>query len=195
MINKLLKLGSVMLLFTIVQTGLQAQCSFTAPFTEDFESSSLSASCWTNELVSDTATWTVDTGSSGGSIVAAHGGSRNARLSQSGGPDITRYVSPEVDLTSLTAPELRFWYGQEMWFSDQNYLNVYYRTSTTGTWNLLWSDSTDQPSWTEAIVALPNASATYQLAFEGINNWGHANVLDDVSITEAPSCPDPANLG
>ncbi len=169
---------------------------FSAPFTETFEANSPSASCWQNEYVADSADWTLGMGAGGGLITMAHGGTQNAVfVSQSGGPDITRYVSPAVDISMLVAPELRFWYGQEVWFGDQNYLNVYYRTSDMSPWVLLWSDSTNQAGWVEAIVTLPMPSATYQLAFEGINNWGRANVLDDVTIMDAPACPAPTMLG
>lgn len=169
---------------------------FAAPFMETFEANSQSASCWTNEYVADTRDWTIGTGAGGGVITSAYAGTQNAVfVSSSGGPDITRYVSPAVDISALSAPELRFWYGQEVWFSDQNYLNVYYRTDTSSAWMLLWSDSTNQPAWTEGVVALPMPSATYQVAFEGINDWGRANVLDNVSIMDAPNCPAPTALG
>ena len=169
---------------------------FSAPFMETFEANSASASCWTNEYVADTRDWTIGTGAGGGLISTAYAGTQNAVfVSASGGPDITRYVSPAVDISTLSTPELRFWYGQEFWPNDQNYLNVYYRTDTASAWMLLWSDSTNQPAWTEGVVALPMASATYQVAFEGINNWGRANVLDNVSIMDAPTCPAPSALG
>ena len=169
---------------------------YPAPFMETFEANSPSVTCWTNEYVVDMFDWTLGTGSSGGAITTAYGGTQNAVfISANGGPDITRLVSPMVDISSLAAPELRFWYGQEVWFGDQNFLNVYYRTDTASPWMLIFSDSTDQPAWTEGVVALPMPSATYQLAFEGINNWGRANVLDDVSIMDAPACPAPSALG
>ncbi|PIQ16190.1 MAG: hypothetical protein COW67_04360, partial [Flavobacteriales bacterium CG18_big_fil_WC_8_21_14_2_50_32_9] len=34
----------------------------------------------------------------------------------------------------------------------------------------------------------------YQIAFEGINNWGRANVVDDVEVYDAITCSDPSNL-
>uniref|UniRef100_UPI00404B8B49 T9SS type A sorting domain-containing protein n=1 Tax=Flavobacterium sp. TaxID=239 RepID=UPI00404B8B49 len=41
---------------------------------------------------------------------------------------------------------------------------------------------------------MPNPSATYQIAFEGINNFGRANVVDNVIIEETPLCPEPTGL-
>jgi hypothetical protein len=61
-------------------------------------------------------------------------------------------------------------------------------------WTEIWSDSANVASWTEAIVTLPGASATYQIAFEGINNWGHANVVDEVTVEETPACVAPTGL-
>jgi len=169
---------------------------FAAPFMETFEANSSSLTCWSNEYVADTRDWSIGSGAGGGLITSAYAGAQNAVfVSASGGPDITRLVSPAINIAALSAPELRFWYGQEVWFGDQNYLNVYYRTDTASSWTLLWSDSTNQPAWTEGVVSLPMPSATYQLAFEGINNWGRANVLDDVSIMDAPACPAPTALG
>jgi hypothetical protein len=43
-------------------------------------------------------------------------------------------------------------------------------------------------------LALPNPSATYQIAFEGRNNYGRANVIDNVVVEETPSCIAPTAL-
>ncbi len=37
-------------------------------------------------------------------------------------------------------------------------------------------------TWTLCELDLPNPTATYQIAFEGTNNWGYANVIDLVKI-------------
>lgn len=80
--------------------------------------------------------------------------------------------------------DLDFWYGQEFWSPDQNELKVYYRVSPADPWVQIAHYSSNISSWTNAAVDLPNPSATYQLAFEGINKWGRANVLDNVRIQE-----------
>ena len=40
-------------------------------------------------------------------------------------------------------------------------------------------------TWTQFELTLPNPSATYQIAFEGINNYGRANVIDLVKVFES----------
>ncbi len=172
-------------------------CSFfMAPFLEDFELGSLSINCWSNEYTSGAKDWIFATGSSGGSVSTSYSGNRNARFTSSGsGPHITKFITPVIDVSSLTTPQLEFAYAQEAWSGDQNYLNVYYRDSANGAWNLIWTDSTSKASWTLAQVVIPSTSTTLQLSFEGIDNYGRANVIDDVQVKEAPSCPPPSNLG
>ena len=166
------------------------------PFTESFEDSSLTRSCWSNIQEDGSEDWTYDLGSSGGSIVTAYSGTKNARFVSQDATNspITKLVSPELDLTSLSSPRVVFYYGQEDWFGDQNYTRLLYRDSPTGVWVEIWSDSSNVSSWTEAIVTLPGASSTYQIAFEGINNWGRANVVDEVTVEETPSCVAPTSM-
>src|SRR5690606_11644154 len=71
----------------------------------------------------------------------------------------------------------------------------YYRTSPQSAWTLLWSDSTDQPAWTSAAVTIPSNASTLQIAFEGVDNFGRGNVVDDVSINViGAGCSIPTNL-
>jgi hypothetical protein len=170
--------------------------TLTAPYLEDFETGT--AACWTNVQISGTKDWTIGSGSSGGNITAPYGGTANAVFtSSSGGPYITQYVSPIIDASGLSATELSFWYGQESWAGDQNTLTVYYRTSPSGAWTQVWQDVNSVSSWTQAIVAIPSTSSTLQIAFEGSDDWGRANVLDDVRI-DIPGgsviCPQVTNV-
>ena len=168
----------------------------TFPFTETFEAASTSRPCWSNSFVTGTSNWTYATGSSGGAITTAFAGTLNARFVSTTGTasPVTKLVSPTFDLTALTAPRLVFQYGQEDWFGDQNELKVYYRISVTDPWVEIGYYTTNVATWTEVILDLPAPSATYQIAFEGINNFGRANVLDNVTIEETPACANPTNL-
>lgn len=71
---------------------------------------------------------------------------------------------------------------------------MYYRDSTNGAWNYLWSDSTSQAAWTTAMTTVPSNSSTLQLGFEGVDNWGRAVVLDDVSLADPGVCSDPDSI-
>ncbi|RBA28139.1 T9SS type A sorting domain-containing protein [Flavobacterium tibetense] len=168
----------------------------TFPFTETFEVASPSRTCWSNLQVAGAANWTYATGSSGGLITTAFEGTLNARFVSVSGTNtpITKLVSPVFDMSTLTNPRLKFHYAQEVWFGTQNELKVYYRVSSTDPWVEIAHYTTNVTAWTEVILTLPNPSATYQIAFEGINNWGRANVVDNVIVEESPLCVEPTAL-
>jgi len=163
----------------------------TFPFTETFENASPSRTCWTNVQVAGAANWTYAAGSSGGLITTAFQGTLNARFVSVSGANtpITKLVSPVFDMSALTNPRLKFHYAQEVWFGDQNQLKVYYRISSSDPWVEIAHYTTNVTAWTEVILTLPNPSANYQIAFEGINNFGRANVVDNVIVEETPVFP------
>ena len=170
--------------------------TFTAPYLEDFEGPS--TACWSNQAVTGSNLWAIGAGSSGGAINAPYAGSQNAVFtSSSGGPNASRFITPVIDASGLSSTELSFWYGQENWVGDQNTLKVFYRTGPSATWLLLWSDLNDVSVWTQAVISVPSNSTSLQFAFEGEDNWGRANVLDDVRV-DIPGgsviCPQVTNV-
>ena len=167
----------------------------TMPFLETFNTTSTTRDCWTQEYVQGTNNWTFVAGAQGGLISAAQSGDANARFTSTGGAEErTKLVSPILDISGLSAPELTYWYGHEFWSPDQNTHLVDYRTSPTSAWvNLVPENTTNASSWTEnASVPLPSPSATYQLAFEGFDTFGRATVIDEVLVTDPPTCLDPS---
>jgi hypothetical protein len=167
------------------------------PFLEDFETASPSLSCWSQIQEVGAGNWTYATGAGGGTILAAQSGINNARFVSLSGTNtpITKLVSPIFDLTTLTTPKLLYYYGQEVWAGDQNQLKIYYRISASDPWVQIANYTANVAAWTKDSLILPNPSATYQIAFEGINNWGRANVIDDVEIKEGLTpCSIPSNL-
>ncbi len=154
------------------------------PWTETFEDDSATRDDWTQIYEVGTGDWTWALGSSGGLITTAHNGVLNARyVSASGTNDpVTKLVTPVLDISGMTNPTLEFWYGQDDWAGDQNTLEVYYRVSEADPWVSIWFSDANVDVWTEVILELPDQSADYQIAFEAANNWGYANVLDDVSV-------------
>ncbi|MDI9529067.1 MAG: hypothetical protein QM233_03965, partial [Candidatus Cloacimonadota bacterium] len=167
------------------------------PWTETFETTSSTRAGWSQIQEFGDKSWTWATGSNGGSITTAYDGTLNARYTGSTyNGHITKLVTPTLDLSGVTNPTLSFWYGQEAWGSDQNTLAIYYRTSPTGAWTQIGSDYTSNiSSWTQVTgILLPNPSSTYQLAFEGTDNYGRANVLDDVVVSGFSGVLDPTSF-
>jgi hypothetical protein len=162
----------------------------TFPFTETFEAESSTLNCWTQVQEVGNEDWTFADGS-GYTINSAHGGTQNARFvsMQGTGTPVTKLVSPTLDLSSLPNAQLRFYYGQETYSADTNETKVYYSIDSGASWIEIAHYTTAISSWTEETLTLPNPSANYMIAFEGINNWGYSNVIDDVVIEESTTTP------
>ena len=156
----------------------------TFPFTEGFEHGGAMPDCWMQEHVSGHLNWTFQNGAdSHGAIHEAHGGSYNAFcFVESNNGSTTRLITPILDLSGLTDAYVTFWHAQQPWGNDQDQLSVYYRTSTNDSWQQLTQYSNAVAVWTMDSLALPNLSATYQLAFVGFATYGYGIVLDDITI-------------
>ncbi len=182
-------------------TGFESRIK-TFPFIETFEDNSLTQNQWSQLQETGTSSWTYATGAGDGTITTAHEGLLNARFTDLGLGAVTKLVSPVFDLTGVSNPQLIFWYGQENWSGDQNELKIYYRTAYNQPWVEIFYDNTNRAEWTTDTLSLPNPSLSYQLAFEGIDNYGYANVLDDIYVgppvtrwtgTISTDWTDPAN--
>ncbi len=160
-------------------------------FTETYEEDSGYLHCWTQEYVSASNDWSFATGAGAGLVTTAYNGSRNARFTSTpGGPQITKLISPVFNLTDVVNPVVRFWYAQEANGGNQNELKVYYRVSDVAPWVELAHYTDNINEWTIVpYLELPNATQTYQVAFEGIDNNGRPNVLDNVSILSMNDLP------
>ncbi len=159
---------------------------------ETFATTSLPTN-WTQTYVSGTnVPWAFTTGGYSGHPSAAYDGSYNARLfTASYAASVTKLITPSLNLSSSSSASLSFWHTQELWYSDQDELRVYYRTSSTGAWNLLASYTNSIASWTQETIALPNLSSTYYIAFEGTAKYGYGVCLDKVVVTKQSGSPTP----
>ncbi|MDY0102298.1 MAG: T9SS type A sorting domain-containing protein [Lentimicrobium sp.] len=155
------------------------------PFIESFETNSTTLADWTQTIEAGFYLWNFTNGAEGGSISYAYQGTRNAKfISNDNYGDRARLITPVLDLSGISSPKLSFYLGQEVWDGEQNTTKVFYRTSATASWVELANYTGDINEWTLFELELPNPSATYQIAFEGTNNYGRANVIDLVKVYE-----------
>jgi hypothetical protein len=154
------------------------------PYTEDFEHDGSMPDCWSQEFVHGLVSWTMEDGTENSAgIESAHSGSYNAFFNDRSRDNIsTRLVTPVFDLTGLSNPYVTYWYAQKAWVSDLDRLSVYYRTGLDDEWHLLTQYYNSVAIWTMDSLALPNPSATYQLAFTGLASYGYGIVLDDIVV-------------
>jgi hypothetical protein len=185
------KISTLLSLFVALISSSYAQIS-TFPHTEGFEGT-FPPIGWTQDTISGTAGWTAINGNQNTSV-SAYAGSLNAYFySANYNGDATRLVTPSINLSSLTTPELLFWHSQIDWSGDQDTLGVYYKTSAAGSWTYLTS-FTNSTAWTQEVITLPNPSSDYYIAFEAFSGYGRGVTLDEFMLREQPACVTPNTL-
>ena len=164
----------------------------TFPFTEGFEANSPTRTCWSNEYVTGTTSWTYSAGAGNGAITTAHSGALNARFYVTSTGPRTKLVSPKFNFTNKEGATLNFWYGNQEWFGDQNELRIFYKVAN-GAWTLIPGAeyTSDVSTWTQVTLNLPESDgvAEYTLAFEGYSDYGRGIVLDDVVVDAEDTAP------
>ncbi|MCK9338363.1 MAG: choice-of-anchor J domain-containing protein, partial [Bacteroidales bacterium] len=163
------------------------------PFEEGFEND---FGCWSQVYDVATQDWIITNSTT--QIQPYEGSSFAAFGAESFGGEATKLISPLLDITGVTNPYVKFAHTQPAWDSDQNQLVVYYRASQTDPWTELVSYTNNITAWTLDSVQLPNASATYQVAFKGVDFYGYEVSLDAVFvgniIIPEPACETPTNV-
>ena len=160
---------------------------YSIPFVCDFEDTpngGLPAD-WTSD---GPGKWQVGTGDNDTSTGAGEG-SKNALIKHSSNGNVTKLITPLIDLSSAASATLSFMHIQRAWSGDQDQLRVYYRTSPNAAWTLLegMEFTGNISTWTtEEGVSLPNPSSTYQIAFEMTDGYGYGVGIDKVEITKMP---------
>ncbi|MEE3146112.1 MAG: T9SS type A sorting domain-containing protein, partial [Bacteroidota bacterium] len=152
------------------------------PFNETFEDDSETRICWYNINEVGTDNWTYQTGSNGGAVNTAYEGDLNARYVSSSSTSTAKLASPRIDVSTQDSVALVFAYAQQTWAGDQNITKVYKRAGDTLPWVEIASYNVDTPEWTLDTLYIADSSAQLEIAFEGTNNWGYANVVDAVEV-------------
>lgn len=198
----------------------QTSCSVvSAPWNEDFESSAWQPgtgfgvigsvdTCWTRNY---TNSFTMKAGPpqfsstlSGPSGDHTTGSGKYAYSERIffGTTPLTAYIeSPPIDLTSLSQPELTFWY--HMFGNDVNSLEVFVSTNGGSSFTSVFTRTGQQQlaktaAWKEATINLTSyTNDTIVLKFEVVQTTTGLNgdvSIDDVDIHQRPSCAKPTNV-
>jgi transposase-like protein len=172
--------------------------SFSIPFSEDFSSVTTPAlpTCWSTDDVNGpsapTGFWRTATGAAGFTGAYAQYGYATAI----GGNDWL--MSPGLDLTGGTTYTITYKYAaQSASFPEQ--MDVYYGTSpvAAGMTDLIvdhGSFSFTTPS-TVSYNITPGSTGVYHIGWHSYSLADEFNInLDDISVVEAPPCPDPTGV-
>jgi len=184
----------------------QAQIT-TFPWNEGFEEATFPPTGWTHVQTNATETWTTYT-------LDTHSGAQAASCEYDDNVQAQDEVlmTPVIDLSSLTVPELSFWFNMSYYWAidPNNNYDIKVQATTDGgtTTTDLWSEADYGVfnSWTWYEVKLNLAAyastANFQLIFRYEGTDGAQAILDDISIqdrpTAAPGCASnlvPADAG
>ena len=154
----------------------------TAPFTEDFEGTPREIDSLWRSVNDYNAYWTMEYFDSPN--LNADNSTRYAKFFRRDYENcVGSLISPLVQANGFL--RLSFSYNCPRWSSDQDTLRVYYRTSTTGNWQLLMNTAgQDVSSWTNRSFDLPSSSA--QVRFEASTYYGYGTGIDNVSFEVRP---------
>lgn len=155
---------------------------------EDFESGALPAG-WSQEYTSPNTDWVFQDGGFQyitGTFVypqtpdAAYEGSYNAAFKGTGACK-TMLVTTNMDMSDPSKVYvLSFWHYQACNYNQ--YLNIYYKETATGSWNLITALEENTTEWTEVKVSVPSTDAEVYIGFEATWDGGCGICVDSVAI-------------
>ena len=140
---------------------------------------------WTQEYASGSTDWTTSDSNQNKSVTPKTGNAMGLFYIGNFTHPISKLVSPSLDFSAASAPELKFSYTQVNWDGDIDQLRVLYKTSAVGAWIELANYTAEATSWTDITLSLPNPSSDYYIAFEGTANYARGVTLDDVTVDDA----------
>lgn len=153
---------------------------------------------WTQEyLTSYQQPWTVETAAEATYPKGAFAGSKYLALRNHTTQTqrfVTRLVTPVFDIKDVTQPMLIFTHAQLQRTGDVDTLRIYYRSSADSRWVRLREYANKISNWRTDTIALTAKTATYQLAFEGTDNFGRGIVIDEIIVRPKPTCVNPSNI-
>ena len=110
--------------------------------------------------------------------------------------DVAELYTPNIDLTGLAVPSLEFYYHMFGGIMGNLYIDVFDGTWTTVD-SIIGAQQTAQgDAWIKRYVMLTSFSGIVQIRFRavGAGTFQGDIAIDDITIREAPSCPQPSAL-
>ncbi len=204
----------LLFLFALILSGLtiNAQCPpanpLSTPYYENFDTVAAGqigvySNCWTATTTIDPNWETESSGtansSSTGPLNDFSGTGNYVYMEVSGGSlgDTAGLITPPIDLTGLSVPELTFYY--HMYGATMGSLDVQVWNGSTWTSELVIvgeQHSSETAPWSKGIVGLTAYSGVIQVKFLGTKGSSFTGdiSIDEFKIDEAPACPQPTGI-
>jgi hypothetical protein len=169
-----------------VTTSAVTDCGVVSmiPWTEDFETDEDIPLCWSEEIQSGEVVWKFGDMP----IYNAFEGDICAYKDDiTGEDDLSYLILPQFNFSSYSNIKLNFWHIQPAFFSEQDELEVLYKSDYEDSWSVLETYDQDVAEWTYRSLSLPNLSDDYYIAFAANTKNGKGVGLDLISIEESVS--------
>ena len=160
------------------------------PYLIDFEEGM--PECWEQQFENLRTAWAIKDHvyrkSEESDPIYAHSGDNLIHFQTKHRGSKTKLLTAKMDLSGMTYPSLNYWMANINFGSGASLsldtLKVYYRNSQSSDWILLKEIKTIAYNWSEVTIKLPNPSKNYQIAFEGISDYGYGVLLDDIMVLD-----------
>jgi hypothetical protein len=175
-------------IFFNIQSGHSQVNTF--PYNEGFENEGSLPEGWSASIIQGPYSWLT---LSNAPFANPRSGSYMARYESPYFGDMSRLITPTLDFSSTTQPQLSFYYiNIGLYEGEIDQMQLYYSADDGITWNTLGGVISGlHVAWTKLTFQLPSPSSTYKIAFESYSNRGYGFCLDDVLIRQTPSCIEP----
>ena len=184
----------------------QSATTQSAPWSDDFSTHPGGTGTTTNGWLTNPTSgfaWTISTDgttpSSSTGPAADNTGDDHFIFTEASGSnpgDVALLYSPKLDLSALTTPELTFYY--HMYGTDMGDLHIDVYNGSAYTNDVATALSGQQQSaqgdaWLKYTIDLSSYSGTIHIRFRGVRGSQYTGdmSIDDFSIHETPTCPDP----
>ncbi|MCF8335281.1 MAG: choice-of-anchor J domain-containing protein, partial [Bacteroidales bacterium] len=167
-------------------TGYSKKASLVAggaeslPFSEGFSVSEVLPKGWYEHNYRDKSNWSV---SEGGYNTPENAAEEQYNILFKGqDEDSSKIITPAIDMNGEEYIYLSYFIAIPEQNGNVDHLNLYIRYADTLDWHLIRHYRDPISGWTSDSIYLPNPTANYRVAFEGVSNDGGGIALDSVEI-------------
>lgn len=153
------------------------------PYSETFEDPVTIYDYWYEERSNDTVGWDIKSGGFPVVLDTAFEGTLNAYFFNDNN-ETSKLIMPKFDFSAYSHVKLSFYLHMQEFNNDYHNLNILYKEADTLQWKTAKSFASATPGWEKKEVSLPNLSANYQIAFEGVGLRGFGVCIDSILMQE-----------
>ncbi len=158
------------------------------PYFQGFEDL-IMPTCFEQQTIYGNKSWKISKGNGNQNPANSYSGTRNISITKNFAAPFAkqRLILPVFDFSGVSSAMLNFRHYQENWYGDSDTLAVYYKTSYSGSWQLLKTYDKQTNGWQQESLLLPNINSSYFISFVGTLSSGFGISIDDIYVVDNSS--------